>query len=65
MILAIDPAKFALINWKNFSPDNLLNLVEIEQLWPAANNAAIQYCQDTSRASFAPSFCAQAARFVR
>lgn len=65
LILAIAPSEFAQIDWGLFTPEQMLNLVEIEQLWPAARKAALEYCQDQGRAPFAPRFCAQAARFVR
>ncbi len=65
LILAISPSEFAKIDWGLFTPEQMLNLVEIEQLWPASRKAVVEFCQDRSRAQFAPRFCTQAARFVR
>jgi hypothetical protein len=62
LTLTMNPAEFALINWAKFSTAQLLNLTEIEQFWPAAKRAVIEYCEDNRDAS---RFCARAQRFLR
>jgi hypothetical protein len=63
LALEIDPAEFTKVNWNNFSATDMLNLVEIQQLWPAMVPGIIEFCKD--RGDAARPFCGQAARFIR